>query len=267
MIHIATVHWQTDQWIAPQQDYLRRHLPADFRIYAWLNDIPHARTDSFYYHTAEPIAAHAIKLNRLADTIAATTTRADDIIIFLDGDAFPVADLRPLLTEALPKHKLIAVQRLENLGDIQPHPCFCATTVGFWRELQGDWKEGNCWKDKDGREVTDVGGNLLKQVADCGINWLPLRRTNKVNLHPLFFGIYGDVIYHHGAGFRMSESRLDWTQLKLKRTDRLWAKIFPNHKRRALKRAHHEMTARNDVISEEVFQKILNNPEFHHEFA
>jgi hypothetical protein len=261
------VHWQTDRWIAPQQDYLRRHLPADFRIYAWLNDIPHVRKDLFYYHTAEPIAAHAIKLNRLADIISAATTRADDILIFLDGDAFPVADLRPLLTEALPKHKLVAVQRLENNGDTQPHPCFCATTVGFWRELQGDWREGHCWKDNDGREITDVGGNLLKQITDRRINWLPLRRTNTKNLHPLFFGIYGGVIYHHGAGFRNSMSRLDLAQLKLKRADRLWAKIFPAHKRRVLEQAQREMAARNDALGEEVFQKILKDPAFHHEFA
>ena len=210
---------------------------------------------------------HAIKLNRLADTIAAATTRADDILIFLDGDAFPVADLRPLLNEALPKHKLVAVQRLENNGDIQPHPCFCATTVGFWRELQGDWREGYCWKDQNGREVTDVGGNLLKQVTDRGINWLPLRRTNKFNLHPLFFGIYGGVVYHHGAGFRNSVSRLDLAQLKLKRADRLWAKIFPKHKRRVLEQAQREVAARNDALSGEVLQKILKNRAFHTEFA
>jgi hypothetical protein len=30
-------------------------------------------------------------------------------------------------------------------------------------------------------------------------------RSNRVDLDPLFFGIYGDVIYHHGAGFRPGE--------------------------------------------------------------
>ena len=32
--------------------------------------------------------------------------------------------------------------------------------------------------------------------------WVQLLRTNGSALHPMFFGIYGNVVYHHGAGFR-----------------------------------------------------------------
>ena len=39
--------------------------------------------------------------------------------------------------------------------------------------------------------------------------WHSLLRSNVVNLHPVFFGIYGDLVYHHGAGSRKSLSRLD----------------------------------------------------------
>jgi hypothetical protein len=38
-------------------------------------------------------------------------------------------------------------------------------------------------------------------------------RTNRRNPHPLFFGVYGDVIYHHGAGFRLPISRVDLASL------------------------------------------------------
>jgi hypothetical protein len=30
-------------------------------------------------------------------------------------------------------------------------------------------------------------------------------RSNRRNIDPLYFAIYGDVVYHHGAGFRTGE--------------------------------------------------------------
>ena len=61
---------------------------------------------------------------------------------------------------------LLAVKRLENNGDIQPHSLFCATTVGFWRQINGDWNYGYEWLNNQNRHVTDVGGNLLKILND-----------------------------------------------------------------------------------------------------
>ena len=103
----------------------------------------------------------------------------------------------------------MAVQRIENNGDIQPHPCFCVTTVGFWRRLQGDWKPGYTWKNAQGELVTDTGGNLLGQLDEAGIRWLPLHRSNRTDVHPLFFGVYHDLVYHHGAAFRDPYCRLE----------------------------------------------------------
>ncbi len=57
--------------------------------------------------------------------------------------------------------------------------------------------------------MTDVGGNLLKILNDGGYQWYPLLRSNTTNLHPLWFGIYADIVYHHGAGFRDPECRID----------------------------------------------------------
>jgi len=266
MIHIATIHWNTDRWVAVQAAFLRRFLKTEFRVYAWLNDIPNAPVDSFYYTSSEPVAPHAIKLNLLADIIGASTNRADDILIFLDGDAFPVAEIEPFIRRRLAASKLVAVQRLENNGDIQPHPCFCATTVGFWRELRGDWKEGCKWKNRDGKEVTDVGGNLLKQLADRGVEWVPLLRSNRVNLHPLFFGIYGGMIYHHGAGFRKGECRADAANLELGTRDKFLSKFVPGYRRRARRRIWRGIIAANDTLSEQVFGSIQQDPRFYSQF-
>jgi hypothetical protein len=57
--------------------------------------------------------------------------------------------------------------------------------------------------------VTDPGGNLLGILEGNGLDWHAMPRTNKKDLHPLWFGIYDDVVYHHGAGFRRMISRVD----------------------------------------------------------
>jgi hypothetical protein len=52
---------------------------------------------------------------------------------------------------------------------------------------------------------------------DGVIDWLgkndykyyPIERSNKINLHPLYFGVYGDMIYHHWAGSRKMITRPD----------------------------------------------------------
>jgi len=264
MIHIATVHWKSDRWIQIQAEFLRRYLHNDFRVYAWLNDIPNAPVDSFYYHTSEPLKSHAVKLNILADIICASASKPDDTLIFLDGDAFPIANIEKLLVENIPSRKLLAVQRLENNGDCQPHPCFCATTVRFWREICGDWKKGHCWKNRQGKNVTDVGGNLLKILTERSIDWMPLLRSNQANLHPLFFGIYADAVYHHGAGFRGKFCRNDAASLI--ESGRSLLKRRPGFVRQERKATLREIKKRNTQLSEAVFVEIKNAPGFFKRF-
>jgi hypothetical protein len=54
---------------------------------------------------------------------------------------------------------------------------------------------------------TEVQRNVLgmefrELVAASKVPVLPLLRTNVWNPHPMLAGVYGDVIYHHGAGSR-----------------------------------------------------------------
>ena len=195
MIHIATVHWRDSRWLEPQRRYLDRNLEGGYRL--------HVDQDV----SGEGPDAHAEKLNALAAQIA-QEAEPDDVMIFLDGDAFPIAPLDGFLEETLHRFPLVAIRRDENLGDKQPHPSFCATTVGFWRELGGDWSRGP-WTNDVGWQIDDPGGRLLETLSAKGIEWHPLRRTNRVNLHPVLFGVYADVVYHHGAGFRQVFDRID----------------------------------------------------------
>ena len=208
MIHIVTVHWKDDRWIDIQLKYFKENIKNTFRVYAFLNDIPSEHEPKFYYCSTEPIIPHAVKLNVLADIVWFNAVSPDDWLIFIDGDAFPIADIVTFGEEHLRKYPLLAIQRKENSGDIQPHPSFCLTTVGFWKSIRGDWKPGHQWLNDQDRLVTDVGGNLMKILNENHMEWYPLTRSNTINWDPLFFGIYDDLIYHHGAGFRRPWERV-----------------------------------------------------------
>jgi hypothetical protein len=256
MLHIATVHFESPIWIPIQARELRRHLDIPFQTWTSLEGIDPSYSRYFDNVIAQR-GPHADKLNHLALEIA-ELAGDDDLLMFLDGDAFPIADLGPLIDAGLRDAPLMAVQRSENGNDPQPHPCFCVTTVGEWKTLRGDWTKGYMWKGLGGKLTTDVGGNLLRRLDLTGTSWTPLLRTNRHNPHPVFFAIYGDAIYHHGAGFRWPIERVDWIDVRqiptlgvptldkiVRRIERLRQRV---HARR--------LARRNRKLSEEIFRQI-----------
>jgi len=207
MIHVVTVHWKTDKWVPVQLHYLERFASAPYRVYASLNGIDDPEVKRLFYYSADVEGKHWDKLNALTETVLAEA-EPKDVLIFLDGDAFPVQSLQPWLDETLGMHPLVAIQRVENCDDTRAHPSFCATTVAFWKELGGDWTPTE-WVSSSGTEFLDAGGRLARALEANAVEWLPLRRTNTRDLHPLWFGIYGHRLYHHGAGFRRRTSKVD----------------------------------------------------------
>jgi len=266
MIHIATVHWRTDKWIGIQRSYLRKHISSPYRVYAWLNDVPPPPADAFYHTCSEPLLSHPTKLNILADTIYSSSNRTDDILMFLDGDAFPIGDIESLIHLKLRDYRLLAVQRLENNGDIQPHPCFSATTVSFWHSIKGDWKSGYSWRNTHGKRVTDVGGNLLRQLTEHRAAWYPLLRSNTRNLHPVFFGTYDRVIYHHGSGFRAPLTRFDRSNVIAQRIYKLVATHLPRYGLLSQRLLFRTAIAQNTALSDRVYGQIQQDPGFSAEF-
>jgi len=200
VLHIATVHFASPRWIDIQSRYLRENIAVPFETWSSLEGIGRSYADRFD-HVLEQRGQHAGKLNHLALEISHVAAE-DDLIMFLDGDAFPIADPMPVVTDALMQASLVAVRRAENLDEPQPHPCFCVTTVGTWRRVCGDWSLGYPWRTAAGRVISDVGGNLLRALELSETPWVQVLRSNETDVHPVFFAIYGDIIYHHGAGFR-----------------------------------------------------------------
>jgi hypothetical protein len=211
MIHIATTHHGDPRFAEIQAERFRRHTGEPYRLYAYLHGSPEAQRRRFDFVLAAPDVpdgglSHVDALNALA---AEMLERAEpgDAIVFTHGDTFPIAEWTGRVREMLASHPLAAVQRRENM-EPTAHECFCATTAGFWDEIDGRWGTGPEW-DSAGRRVTDTSAALWEILERRQVDWLPILRTNARDLHPVWFAVYGEVIYHHGAGFRPSMSRRD----------------------------------------------------------
>ena len=193
MVHVATVHFRSPRWIEIQVTHLRRHIPAPLTIWGSVQGID-ARDAAHFDRAIEHIgnATHPEKLNHLALEIS-NEAADEDLLMFLDGDAFPIADLGSLLASALSEAPLLAVRRVEQANEPHPHPCFCVTTVGFWRRLPGDWSRGYSWIDGNGVAASGVGANLLRALEITDSPWLELHRSNANEAHPALFGVYGGV--------------------------------------------------------------------------
>lgn len=271
-IHIATVHWYDETWLDIQLAYIERHLDGRrYRLYAFLNGIePEKYRQRIDYIRTDPITAHAEKLNLLAAHICENAP-PEDVIYFIDGDAFPVGDIAAFTGDKLRDCPLVAIQRPENGGDPQPHPSFCATTVGFWRDISGDWKAGPKWKNITGDYRSDVGGRLWDKLNRRGIAWHPMLRSNTIDLHPLWFGVYGGLIYHHGAGFRTPAcvidryevSRNPWRRLLLAVAYSRFGNIGNYWMRNAIYSfAMKHRVRRNLENSRRIVRMIQNDPHF-----
>lgn len=197
-VTVLTVHHRTDRWIDVQLDALERHMSVDYRVHAVLDGVTSTRFDRVL---SVGSTRHADRLDALADD-ACRTMGPDDQLWFLDGDAFPVADPAPIVTEALQSNVLVAVRRDEGNNGRWPHPSFCAIRVKDWQGIPGTWTVARVTDDPSIAHQADVGGELLLRLRNGGWPWMPLLRSNTVNPHPMFFAVYGGVIYHHGAGFR-----------------------------------------------------------------
>jgi hypothetical protein len=287
VIHVLTVHYGSSRWIDIQLDYLARNLDRPYRVVADLEGIDPAsggRFDAVTDLSAQsggPLR-HEAKLNRIA-ALVGEEFPPEDVLMFLDGDAFPIAPLGDFVEARLARFPLAAIRRDESLGDVQPHPSFCVTTVGFWQEIGGDWSRGPewTWTNAMGRQVEDVGGKLLWLLRERGIEWGSILRTNHHNLHPVLFGVYEDRVYHHGAGFRPVFERTDRQEVGLMPELPRWlppeppasrvgaaawkvrAKLWYVRDKRPLVKSQERITEKNRELSDRVFAWIQEDPAFY----
>ena len=87
MIHIATIHYGSPRWVDVQLGYLSRTMSEPYMVWASLQDVAGDQTSKFD-RLVPALGEHPGKLNLVAAEISAQA-KADDLIVFLDGDAFP----------------------------------------------------------------------------------------------------------------------------------------------------------------------------------
>jgi len=251
MIHIATSHWKMSTWIDIQLGYIKEFLPgcktylsatqnvidkhgSKFTFAADIN-----RRESFVYDSVAGLRGsidHCERLNGLFDVIE-LSSNSDDIVLFLDVDAFPIAPCTDKLHELLDSFEFVSIC---GCRESRLNPAFCACRVGSFKQIGASWRIGNYYYRLNdfgaNRRVRlcDTGGGTAIEIRRLRKRWLQLHRCNRRNLHPVLFGIYGGLAYHNGMGLRSTKRLIPTTWiprrnrylLKRKRNGHLIFKVF-----------------------------------------
>ena len=259
MIHIVTNHHKSIKWLELQSKFLRENTIGDYKVYCGVSDMPKEvelpLVEKYDLDKLEGVEnKHAYKMNHLSNLVSVSDQNKSDLLIFLEPDALPIhRGWDQFIEGCLNEYSAIAISREENIEPLlredqkpYPHPCFFATTLGFWKENNLSW-------DLDPSQGAECAGVLLKKWFDeSGNKWAKLLRTNCFNLHPLNFGVYGDLIYHHGSGNRPIYDSVDiWARPELAKKYGVSLDLnFP------------ELLTFNQKISDVVFEAIQTTPRF-----
>ena len=136
--------------------------------------------------------------------------KKDDTILLLDSDAFPIAPMGDFLEKKLEEYPFVSAQEPMHEWDrdplyLIPHPMFMAFKAKHIIEDNLTDYLRNIIKDKN----DNWWGGTINWLKERGYDYYPLTRSNKIDLHPLYYAIYDDLIYHHWAGSRNMITRPD----------------------------------------------------------
>ena len=207
MKHIITVHHKTNKWIDLQVKQIGKHI-SNCKVWSYCDGfdiLPHRHKFDFCENSNIDIMNgsslnHMAKLNSLTDIVLKSKdVNENDLLIWLDSDAFPIKDLDEYISKKMSRYNFIAINRPENGGDRIPHPSFTCSTVSFWKKHNLNW---NGLPDIKKHGLNDTGGYIYKVLTSKNIEWYKLLRTSSLTKHEVFFTIYDNLIYHHGAGTR-----------------------------------------------------------------
>ena len=220
-LHIFTVHLNP-KWMEIQKRFVSRHLSKAQIVWHPIVDSRypklHRISDKIFGNSvitgvrdcdhAWLSMRHAVKLSLAYDSLS-PNMGDDDLVLVLDSDAFPIRDASALLEKvANDETTVVAVQRKEN-GDSYAHPAFCLT-----KKRNLDWLSQYLPEDVDSPWLPhsvysilnpvkrDTAGALYQCLLKSRAKWTPLNRTNVIDYFPVLFGIYGNIVYHHGCGSR-----------------------------------------------------------------
>jgi len=204
MIHIFTIHPE-DHWVDIQLKQFEKYIKEPYKVYTRLgqNNDQHAKKFAVCLDGKD----HQCKsFGKVVDKVR-SSIKPEDIVIRMDSDAFPISDdFITVISEKLKDKSMVAMEEPEhelNLK-IMPHPAFMAFSGGTFIG------EGlDKYLSVMSIQYSNWWGKVMNWVNTKNRTYYPLQRTNKVNLHRLYYGIYEDIVYHHWAGSRKMVTRAD----------------------------------------------------------
>ncbi|HYY33063.1 MAG TPA: hypothetical protein VE693_05695 [Gaiellaceae bacterium] len=193
-------------WIRLCLEQLERHTRgSSYDILVWDNTFfpehlelleADPRVSVFSERESEKDIRHGRALDRLLHEVAAET----EYVVTLDTDSFPIRDgwLENVLGRLDQGASLAGIWRDEMAPRIRGyvHPSCLAARRETLVALGVDFAR------KQGVHRVDVGQDITNAVLAAGGKVSRLRRSNARDMHFLMGGVYGDIVYHHGAGSR-----------------------------------------------------------------
>jgi hypothetical protein len=209
------------KWIQLCIDKILEHTEwSNYQVYVWNNNVEDLSIVDFLKNIplvtlvqANPSEKlshiHAVPLQRLYELVCNDKDKPKYIVV-MDSDAHPIQKgwLKQLISSLDSEVVLSGVWRDELKKAIKPYihaSCLC-TTVDFIEKnnLRLDFIAPNTET-----KIHDTLSILTETAEQIGLKTHKLYRSNKNNFHRLMGGLYGDLIYHHGAGSRVSISFWD----------------------------------------------------------
>jgi len=209
-IHILSVHYENPFWIDIQLEQLKKHLKVPYKTYMAHANMPEDLKDysnDFDVVVSDPrkkfhnTDGHKLLLPHIKENI-----KPNDIVVKLDSDAFFIKDVDESLFDLVDEHGFLSIHEPRHELDLNyktPHPVFYA----FKGEYLSDGLDVQLCTIRV--ENSNWWGSVNGWIRSKNIDWFALERSNETNLHPIYFAIYGDLIYHNWAGSRLMRTRED----------------------------------------------------------
>lgn len=214
-IHIITIHHNSQHWLDLQLSKINKHF-TNHKIWTMYNKMDMRKHINKFDHCERGCVRnkginfdgiprrswnHWTKLNNLTNMVVNDeNTKSDDILIWLDCDAFPVADVNDFIESKLNEFEFFAINRKEHNNSVIPHPSFAGCKVEFWKKHNLSWE--GIPHAPFGIQTHDTGGKIYNILQSNNIDWYKLNLSHTLTPHQYYFVIYDSLIYHHGAGTR-----------------------------------------------------------------
>lgn len=200
-------------WIELCLSQVAQHTtPGQYQLYLWNNNVGCAHFRNAVSHHAPDARVfqperheklshfHAVPLQRMYET---AQSQGHEWIVTLDSDSHPVESgwLDYMVENTVGDCVLTGVWRDELSDGIRPyiHASGLCVRQDFLNLF--DLRFDNIANPPNGVTM-DTLSDFTTIATENGFLVRPMRRSNAGQFHRLIGGVYGDFIYHHGAGSR-----------------------------------------------------------------